>query len=586
MPTNPFEFEAANKFSVQEMVDYFIPDDNLTRVLDSRKNVFLLGDRGTGKTMALRYYSLPVQFFLSDKAEHSTRNLLAVMGIYIPCRMPGLGKTEPELLQPFLGRLTGEHLLVTSIISNLAEALNAVPGLATPEEEEALRPEISSALDWTLSKEHPVFKALGKAARHESVEAQRALNRRSENSHYEKLATFATVFQTLLEILTTTVGRLKNSHFSLMFDDAEDLSDYQNETLNSWIAVRDTSRISFKVATSAVDQRPLRTVSGGGLLERHDFIRVDLEQDFQNSETAYGHLARKIVNRRLEHSGINRNADEFFPPNPLFAADLATAKDKARREAENKGLKDRQIRDYANKMERAIYFRDRPSQANRPPYSGFDLLVHVSTGVVRYLLEPCYEMYDMALSAMSDKSAPLTHVAPDTQTDCLQQMSKRRWEWLKETFNASIKGCTREDAERIYHLADQLAVLFKYRLYHHQSEPRAISFSISAWPGISAQQKQDLEKLLRVARRAQILFERLSTGKDEGSLDTYYTFDRLLWIERGLDPVGQNARVSIEAKYVWAAAYENQPLPVDVADKRGRSNGDPNQLSIFEAKKP
>lgn len=580
MPANPFEFEAANKFTVEEMVDYFIPGGDFTRSLESRKNILLLGDRGTGKTMALRYYSLQVQYALAQQSGEigAGAKYLELIGVYIPCRKLELGKTEPELLDSFLGRLHGEHLLVTAMISHLSDALNEVSHLITKEEEEKLRAELSMALEWTLPPEFPIFEALGIAARHESIQAQRALNEREADSHYENIATFPTTFQPLVDIIIRRVAAFKKSNFSLMYDDAEDLSVFQNETLNSWIAVRDTSRISFKVASSAVDRRTLRTISGGGLLERHDYILVDLEQDFQNSDAAYGKLARKIVNRRLERHGVTSDAESFFPTNPAFVADLEKAKAKALQQANEKGLIDRQIRDYVHKMERAIYFRDRAPQANRPPYSGFDLLVHVSTGVIRYLLEPCFEMYYKALDA-TDKET-LAAIPPSIQTECLHQMSKRRWEWMTD-FKGSVKGCTRDDAKHIRNFADKLGVLFKQRLYQHQSEPRAISFSVSAWQQATPQQRDDLERLLKMARRAQVLFERLSTGKDEGRSDVYYTFDRLLWIDRGLDPVGQNARVSLEAKYIWEAAFENKPLPFDAADKRTRSLGGVQQLDMF-----
>lgn len=561
MPANPFEFEAANKFTIEEMASYFITDETYTRFVASRKNVFLLGDRGTGKTMALRYYSLPVQEYLCQTGQLAGADLLDFVGVYVPCRKPGLNRTEPHLLTPFLGRVTGEHLLVMSMIYNLAESLAKVRDLTTEDEERRVRASLLALLPLNLPSESGLFDALAIAATEQWGRAQQQLNERQPSSHSEFVITFAAGFQPLIDVLVRHIARLRHSHFSVMFDDAEELSDFQNESLNSWIAVRDTSRISFKVATSAVDQRPLRTASGGGLLERHDFIRIDLEQDFQNSEAAYGRLARKIVDRRLKQAGIEVDADHFFPIHPTMEADLDAAKEQAKLEAETQGLQGRQVRDYVHKMQRAIYFRNRSPQANRPPYSGFDLIVHVSTGVVRYLLEPCYEMYDRAISAQEDKTALPTEIPPGTQADCLQQMSKRRWEWVRNGFDSSVKECTAADAHSISQLVDQLAVLFKERLLRHHSEPRAISFSVSGWDKLAAAKRQDLEKLFKTSRRAQILFERLSTGKDDGRPDRYYTFDRLFWIERGLDPVGQNARVSIEARYLWNAAFENAALP-------------------------
>ena len=382
MTPNPFEFEAANKFTPNQMVEYFIDDYNYARFVYSRKNVFLLGDRGTGKTMVLRYYSLPIQNVAKKDKEGGRDELLRMIGIYVPCRKPALKKTEPDMLDPFLGRIMAEHLMVVAMIAALADSLNSVPEVSKPEEIEQLRREIAFVLQWEIPDNIPLFRALSLAAQRESRDAQTALNKRVPDGHYENAVSFATAFQPLIEVIVASLSKLTESHFSIMFDDADDLSDLQNETLNSWIATRDTSRISFKVATSKVDQKSLKTISGDGLLERHDYIRVDLKQGFQNSDASYGKLVRRIVNKRLSTFDIKQDADDFFPINQQMADDLKTAGDIARKEAEEK-YPDKdpdQIRHYVYKMERAIYFRERDSKANRPPYSGFDLLVHVSTG--------------------------------------------------------------------------------------------------------------------------------------------------------------------------------------------------------------
>lgn len=581
MEANPFEFEAANKFTAEQMVDYFIDDYNFSRFVQSQKNVFLLGDRGTGKTMVLRYYSLPVQQY-ARRNDPNVSELLQVIGIYIPCRKPALKKSEPEMLDLFLGRSMAEHLLVVAMVSALAESLEAVPTLGDSAELERVREEINFVLQWNLPPMLPVFRSLKLAAQRESTAAQRAMNIRVPDGHYENAVTFSTGFEPVVDVLSANLKALGMTHFSLMFDDADDLSDYQNQVLNSWIATRDTSKISFKVATSKVDQKPLKTSSGDGLLERHDFIRVDLEQEFQSSDAGYGKLAREIVNRRLEKFRFERNADEFFPINEQMAIDLKTAEDKARSEAEEKCKDDRtQIRHYVYKNARAIYFRERSARSNRPPYSGFDLLVHVSTGVIRYLLEPCYLMYDTVLSEVGDDVSRIPFIRPAIQTEQLAALSRRRWEWIREGFNNNVRDCTREDAHHIYQLVDQLAVLFKARLQGHASEPRAITFSISARASLESAQLEDLERILKIARRAQILFMRPSTAKVEGRQDDYYTFDRLLWIDRGLDPVGQNARVSIEARFLWEAAFKNQPLPFGVEQKKSRSTATPEHPDMF-----
>ena len=191
-------------------------------------------------------------------------------------------------------------------------------------------------------------------------------------------------------------------------------------------------------------------------------------------------------------------------------------------------------------------------------------------------------MYDNALSKADNDKTKIEFIEPSIQTALLEAMSKRRWEWIRLGFNNNVRGCTREDAQRLYQLVDNIANLFKYRLYNHLSEPRATTFSISAMQSLDTKHQEDLERILKIARRAQLLFMRPSTAKDEGRQDDYYTFDRLLWIDRGLDPVGQNARVSIEARFLWEAAFENKTIPTSAADKKDRAKEATAHPDLFE----
>ena len=58
---NPFVFGAANDFSPDEVLEYYIEDFNYSRFLNSTRNVFILGERGSGKTMTLLYHKLATQ---------------------------------------------------------------------------------------------------------------------------------------------------------------------------------------------------------------------------------------------------------------------------------------------------------------------------------------------------------------------------------------------------------------------------------------------------------------------------------------------------------------------------------------------
>jgi hypothetical protein len=69
-------------------------------------------------------------------------------------------------------------------------------------------------------------------------------------------------------------------------------------------------------------------------------------------------------------------------------------------------------------------------------------------------------------------------------------------------------------------------------------------------------------RVLRIAHQAQLLYKRSGRAKDHGELEDYYTPNRILWPARGLDPVGQHARASIQAQYL-IDAMRGEEIPYE-----------------------
>jgi hypothetical protein len=133
---------------------------------------------------------------------------------------------------------------------------------------------------------------------------------------------------------------------------------------------------------------------------------------------------------------------------------------------------------------------------------------------------------------------------------------------LEHHLMSSLDNCTFEDSRRLFSLFSRLGDLFKYRLLNAHAEPRAIAFSIS---GMTSDYDGTLRPLLEIGRRAQLLYVRNGPAKDEGRRETFYVPNRMLWPTRGLDVVGQHARVSLKASDVWRAAL-GEPFPDTTSD--------------------
>lgn len=548
---NPFEYEQATKLTPSEMISYYIDDHNYSRFISSKKNVFLVGERGTGKTMTLLYYSLPTRIEYSK--DNDIELALDVLSVYVPCNTPLYHRKEHEILDGLSAGLIGEHIFVGTIMQAIIDAVFKIPNIATDEELENFRNDFEYLYDVEFAVAIPVNRAVWLFLNDTMRRVQYVLEEKAVN-YSGVYYSFNSGVKPLISCLRR-FEKLSNAHFSFMIDDAQLLNDYQVKALNSWVSYRDNSHFSFKIATTRVDAPHKKTSSGGSVLEGHDYIKIEMEQPYQNKTSEFARLANKIIEKRLAAIGISKTPEEFFPVNSSFIKLLEEARETARREFELKktDIKGRPVSDYVYKHARAIYFRDRASHANLPQYSGFDLLVHLSSGVIRNLLIPCYVMYDMVLS----QNKNYEYIPTSIQSQVIIQKSKDLWR-LAETLDSAIEGCSQKDRLHVYQMLDKLAILFKKRLMSDISEPRAVDFTIS---GLEEERHAELINILRIAQKAQLLYTYRSSAKDAGKMETYYMTNRMLLPERGLDPFGQHARVSIKADFLLQAAIDNKELP-------------------------
>ena len=558
LESNPFQYEAANNLTDEMIADYYIDDFNYSRFIQSKRNIFLVGERGSGKTMALLFNRWRLQKLRAER--EGKEPSLSTIGIYIPCNTPLIHKAEYQLLSDFLGSVLSEHFLVLSIVHGLAETLAEIPDVLEGTDQLSLRNEANFVLSAELPEKASFFDAVKQFVQRELLDTQRTINGGNRESFYDNTFSFASVFVPILNICVNKIPRLKDSHFLLLLDDAHALNRHQVRVLNSWIAYRDHSLFSFKVAVAKVGTQTKITSTGGSILEGHDYTEIDLEASLHNRTTDFYQLAEKIIKRRLEKVYIAATPREFFPVNPKMANDLEVSEKKVIKEAIRKFGEDargsKAVNDYVYKYKRAHYFRSRSRKANRPPYSGFETLVFLSTGVIRNLLEPCFWMFDSLVSETRE-SAPerdayeFSCIPPEIQTKVILERSARKWNWLRNSIAQDIEDCSTEDGDRAYRLFDALAVHFRKRLLDGKSEPRALSFTISTpEPPIP----EELTRLIEILRKAQLLYIRSGPAKAEGRKEPYFVPNRILWPDRGLDPHGQHARVSIPADVLWNAA--------------------------------
>ena len=574
---NPFEYDAAGNLDVQDLLDVFVEDYNYSRFICAQRNVFLIGERGSGKSMTLRFNE-----FRSKRA-NDERNKQSVnydhLGVLVECKTPLYARRNDsfEGVEELKSQLISEHLLVTEIGQALATSLASCQSELEPTENDAVLKSLELFFDTALTDySKNLFEAIKLYFKKLNLDAQRDMNTFQWEKDDKEYVTFSSVILPLLEELRN-IKVFKNSHFMIMIDDAQNLNTYQQHILNSWISYRNQTIFSFKIGCAKSEYSDFSTAHNAPILEGHDYIVLDMEQPFQNATSDFGLFAREVVSKRLAKVGFdpndNRLIDEFFPESAAVKSAIQTCTDKVVLEYKdnNAGSSDKQARDWGYKYGRVSYFRDRHPKANLPSYSGFDTISHLSTGVIRSLLKPCYYMYDAALSQNSGQ--PVQNIPADIQSDILKRESDKLWIQVKD-LHRTVTDCTEEDAKAIHHLLDCLGSYFLDRLMHHKSEPRILTFVIS---GRTESEINILEPLFKICRAAGLLYVRRGVSRDKGKREEFYTPNRMLWPSKGLDPIGQHGRASIPAIDL-VAATKGKKIPLII---QGTIENTQQELGLF-----
>ena len=242
---NPFEYGQATHLSREEMLLYYIEDYNYSRFVSSKRNVFLVGERGTGKTMTFLYYSLPVQVEKCKK-QHDELDL-SMVSIYVPCNTPLYHRKEYELLDELNAALISEHFLVGSMMYALIDAIYSVANIMTPDEENNLRKELEYIFNIELLNNIPFISAFKHVIDKSCISMQRAINENEDIR--ESFFLFNNGIKSVLGCFSQ-LAKLSNSHFSFMIDDAQ---------LLPWTCAGSSTASSIRASFSRCTGRSPRT---------------------------------------------------------------------------------------------------------------------------------------------------------------------------------------------------------------------------------------------------------------------------------------------------------------------------------------
>jgi hypothetical protein len=572
--TNPFAVESPEKLEAEEVFDLFVEENSGMEVVQQRKHAFIWGPRGSGKSMLLRFLEPKCQAMRHSRRGETwgqgLQTFLAsvqpFVGVRIACKEGYFNKTELELMDKPSAQILTEHMMNVSFAAAVFQVLDEqfpkdffslnqrvalVKRVSRLFDNGSIADTLSVAseayelekqpFDWAWCLFDTELRKIQGYLRQQALPEGKSRYHGATSGYHDFLLPFARALQGL--------PPLNGIPIYFLIDDADRLRQQQQQIVNSWMANRDQNIICVKTAAQFHEYKTLLTRDGWLLETPHDYSEFYIEELYSASGDAYTQKVDAIIQKRLALAGINRTPEEYLPPDPEQEALLIQMRARAAAEWETLGRPGRQ-NDYVHRYAIPRLFQELRRSKKRRNYAGFENIVHLSSGVVRYFLEPCYLMYEeLALQKPDVQSAAA--IPPSLQGEVLFKFSeelildldKIRKDLAPERFSL---------LDRLGLLLNSLGTLFYENLTNPESrDARLFSFTVRGDPSSEARQVLELGVRYR--------YFQLGTysTKEGGGRERWYVLNRCLCPVFKLDPTGFGGRLSIQSAHLDLAMRDS-----------------------------
>lgn len=576
---NPFKVFSPEQMSAEQVVRLFVPVAEELEI-GGPEHVFLHGHRGCGKSMMLRRLAPDCQSLIA-KAEVSQ---LPFLGIYVTVKATGLDVTEYERVgNEHAGLVLAEHSLVSFLAANVFQSLSEhCPSVAEAAED---RSELQLFL---------VQKVCGRL-KSSGVDIEAAAQRlRDASSTTESFGIMVDLFN---EIYGISANYLRRSAFKpehlpyagpllgyreilfpllcelaqlsfmpkgrciyVLLDDADNLNRLQTLVLNTWISFRTGNRVAFKVSTQ-LNYKTYLTVSGQRIDAAHDFKEINASSIHTglSSVSSYPVWVKDIIGKRLadhrESNGASFDVHHFFPPDIEQEEKIAAIASEIRKRSDGDPRKHRPG-DEAYRYARADYIKSlggTAKQSSNYRYAGFDQLVHISSGIIRYFLDNAAEMYaiqEVKNQKANSTSVDLSRIDPSVQDEVVREAADQLMIGRLDQLEREARQLAPEEASdfvKLRNLVKSLGAIFYEILVSDRSERRVISIALSDDP------PEEVMRVLSLGVRHG-LFYQAAIGSKEGRWRTKrYVMTRRLAPHFKLDPMGFAGYLFVTSDLLTAA---------------------------------
>jgi hypothetical protein len=584
---NPFEYTTPEAIPANDLVDLFVPVFKEYINVPNIGHTFVNGPRGSGKSMMFRYMSPDCQCI----AENKSIKELDYFAIHIPIKEGHLDKADLTLIKNKHGEaLLNEHFMVINfaikifdnlIKTNFEDSQQAVTALKKFYNETFIK--VLKYSNWkntgTLPQDINSIKNIFINIKEVCSEIN---NEFTMNFLYQLICAegpmpYRGAICTFLDFLYPMLEKIKELPFMpngstyLLIDDADNLNEIQTKILNTWVSMRTSKTISFKISTQ-LNYLTYRTINNSRIDTPHDYSEINISEIYTTRKGLYLKRVKEAVERRLIKFGFeDLSAEEFFPEDEEQEKKISKLFNKYKKKSDGK-----KGYDYAYRYAKADFMKSLKGNLNTYSYAGFKNLVHISSGIMRHFIDFANRMY--AHQVIKSETNTFNFITPSIQDEEIKAYSN--W-FFDENFTKLREDDANTDEDindfdKLRNLIEAMGQTFNLILFSDVSERRVFSFALQNDPG------KELRKILKIGVQTgyfqkSLIGNKMGTGKAQ-----LYILNRLLAPHFKLDPTSFAGYKFVTCGVLNEALYNPHKVIRRVKNKGVDAVFEDSQMPLFK----
>ena len=559
MITNPFAVITPENITSEEIKDMFVENEDFSN-LEQRGHTFIHGHRGCGKSMSLQV--LRSKHYMLYKGYNNIEEL-PFLCMYMTVKSSVLANIElARVKDDILEKYLAEHMLCLQFAIKICEDLlnlisNEELNLNLVTIDRFIKRLQLIGFNITSIDNNNFLNEILNIFNNQWIEDNKMRRSMSFLRNLEDIVEpkVLTTYHDFLKPLIETIKELDiskklNKDVYLLVDDADNLPEIFTKILNEWVSYRDLDTFSLKISTQ-LRYKTYLTTSNNRIERTHDYNEILFSYAVSShTKTNYRNLVKDIIQKRLIKFGIDCEADSFFPEKNEQVQKITIIKKTYNLTWKDGNGRGNAEHDDGNRYARPDYIRDLggiSKQKSNYSYSGFNQLVSISSGIVRYFLEPASKMYE----EQKNKTPIVSIIEPSIQNTTIRNLSN---EYFSKQFNDLEKdiGTNEYNDEKIKKLKNLITSLgenFHRILISNLSERRVFSFAISD----DVNKDKELKQILQLGIEYGLLFESRIGRKNSSGRTELYILNRMLAPHFILDPNGFSGYQSLTTSWLKEA---------------------------------